>query len=329
MNKISLLIPCFNKQEFYPKLFKCLKNQIDKNFDVIFLNDKSTDNTQFMLEKFQEENHKLFNIEIISLDQNGGLANARNILIEQCKTDYFYFLDPDDQIYNYTIEEFNKAIKENNYQIIYAKNILVLNNIRVFNFLRKIDFSSNKTKEDPVIFLEKESYFIWNKAINKRWFLEQNLPFKKGYIFEDFAVTINLFYRATKTKYINKNTYKYDLNFKGLSKKQSPNRIMGIAHNLDYLYSELKLSQNYHEWEKIEKFFFKNIFIHLFFSSNWNVIKKNKKLFEKPMCELFKTFKRHNIDEKLKRYQSFFSLLFKNAITNYQKAKQLFSKCNI
>ncbi|WGI36604.1 glycosyltransferase family 2 protein [Mesomycoplasma lagogenitalium] len=242
MSKISLLIPCFNKEKYLPILFRTLKKQTDKNFNVIFLNDKSTDNTEFMLQEFKKNNNHLFDINIISLKKNSGISRARNLLIESCQTDYFYFLDPDDQLYAHTIQYLNLAIEKENFDLVYGTFSLKYKNIRIFNYFRKKQIK--KVNANPISFLKNEQYFIWNKLINKNWYTNQNLHFLNGTIFEDFPVTINLFFRARKIKYLNKNLYIYKINDLGLSRSLNRERISGIAKNLDYLYTELEKTRN-------------------------------------------------------------------------------------
>ncbi|MBN3534961.1 glycosyltransferase family 2 protein [Mycoplasma procyoni] len=325
-NKITLLIPCYNKTEFLESLFKSILNQSDREFDLIFIDDKSTDNTLQMLQNFKKQNETLFNIKIIALEQNEGLARGRNRLIAETETDYFYFLDADDQLFPNTMKFFNQALKEKDFDIVYAKNTLILKNMRVYNFLKKPSFEKVDNFNNVENYLSHWSPFIWNKAYNKKFFLNSGLKFLEGYNFEDVPVTFNLMLLAKSTYFIDQYTYKYDLNLKGISKTQSPSKVLGIAKNMNYLYNELKFRNNIEIFErKMERFFFKNILIHLFSFKNYTKIVKNKEEFKEAMTEIFYTFKSHNIEGKLQKYKSASSFLFKNAVRNYYKLKKLYN----
>lgn len=95
-NLISIIIPCYNCASIISETILSLENQTQKNFEVICVNDGSTDNTLDVLKKWKE--YSVLNITVI--DQvNSGVSVARNIGISVAKGDYLLFLDSDD-IYN-------------------------------------------------------------------------------------------------------------------------------------------------------------------------------------------------------------------------------------
>ncbi|VEU66265.1 Chondroitin polymerase [Mesomycoplasma conjunctivae] len=321
MNKITILIPCFNKQKYLSRLFKSLENQVDPNFNVILLDDNSSDNSLSMIEKFIANKS---NYQVIKLSKNKGVANARNILIDSCQSKYFYFLDADDLISKKTIYYLNKAIQENDYQIVYSRFSLIFYKLPVINFLSRIAKVKFKNHID---FISNSSPFIWNKLILKKWYQEENIKFTTGYDFEDTYVTFMLFLSAKNTYFVNKKLYKYDLNLSGISKKQSVNKIEGLSENLNILYSEIKKKNLSFIWNnEVEEFFFKNIMIHLFFGNNKNVIIKNKQEYQLAFEKLLKTFEEHNLESKMAKYKNKFNLFLYLAIKNYFQLKQIFSK---
>ena len=48
--KISLIVPCYNVEKYLPTCFESIKNQTFRDFEVIFVNDASTDNTGIMIQ---------------------------------------------------------------------------------------------------------------------------------------------------------------------------------------------------------------------------------------------------------------------------------------
>ena len=73
-NKISVIVPCYNVAKYLPNCFKSLENQTYKNFEIIFINDGSKDDTLDILKKYCDgkENCVLVN------KQNKGWSGARN-----------------------------------------------------------------------------------------------------------------------------------------------------------------------------------------------------------------------------------------------------------
>lgn len=108
---ISIIIPCYNSEKFIRKTIVSIKNQTYLNFEVIFVDDGSKDNTV----KVINENLEGSNINYTIIKQkNSGVSSARNKGILNCKGKYIFFLDSDDFIENTFVEKMaNKAIKEN------------------------------------------------------------------------------------------------------------------------------------------------------------------------------------------------------------------------
>lgn len=96
MNLISIIIPCYNCDSIINETILSLENQTKKNFEVICVNDGSTDNTLDVLNTWKE--NSALNITVIS-QANSGVSKARNAGISVAKGEYLLFLDSDD-IYN-------------------------------------------------------------------------------------------------------------------------------------------------------------------------------------------------------------------------------------
>ena len=70
---------------------KSLLQQTFRDFEIIVINDGSTDNTASILEKYNESNIRIINKE------NGGVGSARNMGIREAKGRYLMFVDADDE----------------------------------------------------------------------------------------------------------------------------------------------------------------------------------------------------------------------------------------
>ena len=89
---ISVIIPVYNSETTIERCVNSLKTQTYDNYEVIFINDGSTDNSKQILEKIckQEDNYSLITIN------NSGAGMARNHGIDRAKGDYICFVDVDD-----------------------------------------------------------------------------------------------------------------------------------------------------------------------------------------------------------------------------------------
>ena len=91
--KFSIIIPCYNTAQYIDKCLESILSQNYQDYEIIIINDVSTDNLLAVLAKYKE-NPK---IKIFSY-QNQGVAQARNEGISKASGEYIMFVDPDDYI---------------------------------------------------------------------------------------------------------------------------------------------------------------------------------------------------------------------------------------
>lgn len=104
MCKISIIMPVYNKEKYVEKAVESVLNQTYKNFELIIINDGSTDNSTEKCKKYIDD-------RIVIIDTpNYGVSHARNVGIAVAKGDYITFLDGDDYLgANYLEELFDPS----------------------------------------------------------------------------------------------------------------------------------------------------------------------------------------------------------------------------
>ncbi|MDR2853747.1 MAG: glycosyltransferase [Prevotellaceae bacterium] len=102
----SIIIPLFNKEKYIEKAFQSIINQTFTEFEVLVVDDGSTDNS---LEKVKQFQHS--NIQIIE-QPNSGVSTARNNGVKRAKYDYICFLDADDWWESTFLEEMARLIND-------------------------------------------------------------------------------------------------------------------------------------------------------------------------------------------------------------------------
>lgn len=110
----------YNSEKFINRAIQSLLNQTYKNFEIILVNDCSTDQTLLVCEKYIKSNIKLFD-----LDKNLGVSNARNIGLQNAKGEYVLFLDSDDWLDRNTLYLLKEKIKNSDmlvYGVVYNRN---------------------------------------------------------------------------------------------------------------------------------------------------------------------------------------------------------------
>lgn len=90
--KVSIIIPTFNYGDFLPETIKSLQDQTHQNWEAIFVDDGSTDNTEQSIAPFLLKDERLRYIK----QENQGVSVARNRGLKEATGEFIQFLDADD-----------------------------------------------------------------------------------------------------------------------------------------------------------------------------------------------------------------------------------------
>lgn len=113
MQKISVIIPCFNVEKYVTRCLESLTRQTLPDIEIICIDDCSTDKTIPTIKQYMAT-HPETHIRLISLRKNSGVSVARNTGIDAATGEYIGFVDPDDYIDKDFYEKlYQRAIKTN------------------------------------------------------------------------------------------------------------------------------------------------------------------------------------------------------------------------
>lgn len=107
--KVSIIVPVYNVELYLEKCLLSLVNQTLQDIEILVVNDGSSDNSQQIIEKFQQEYpDRIFGF----IKENGGLSDARNFGIDRAKGEFLGFVDSDDYVSESMFEEmYELAVK--------------------------------------------------------------------------------------------------------------------------------------------------------------------------------------------------------------------------
>lgn len=121
MLKFSIIIPCFNGAKYLDYALQSLVEQSYKNFEVIFVDDGSIDNSKSIFQNYSS----IFPSKYI-YQTNQGNGKATYVGIETSEGNYITFLDADDMYLPERLTIFNKYILENNFpDVIYSDSLII------------------------------------------------------------------------------------------------------------------------------------------------------------------------------------------------------------
>ena len=204
MIKYSFIVPVYNTEKYLEKCLDSLLDQTFKDFEIIIVNDGSTDNSKNIIDNYTKKYKN-----IILLDQkNEGLSMARNNGVKKSSGKYLLFIDSDDYVEKDLLKNIDEKIEDVDilrYQIITEEengNNKVIHNEKGFRSI-----------EGYKAFKEITNYYFvepaWCYVYKKKYFVDNNFSFKKGIYHEDFALIPYVIYKARKVKSINYAGYHY------------------------------------------------------------------------------------------------------------------------
>lgn len=334
-NKIvTVLIPCYNVGKYLKKLFKSILKQENKEIiKFVFLDDFSKDNTLNKIKEFKKENQTL-DIKIIEGKINQKIAEARNILINEVDTPYFYFIDPDDYFIGKLIfNKFLKIIKKKQYDLIILKG-KIRYQVNKYDFLfDKFSVKSplcNKVKPkinheiNTADYISENDPFAWNVFVRTEFYRELNITYLKNHIFEDFPVVFLMFLNAESGYFINYYSHVYCSRPTGLAREENFEKFNGAAANINYLYETLKKINKldlFINKYQIENRFFRRLLFSLINKKIYKKALKNLDKYNGYFVNLYMMLKKWEIIDRLdnnKKYSKFIN-------KGYQRLKKIVS----
>lgn len=123
----SIVIPLYNKERYIKSTLDQVLNQSFQDFEIIVINDGSTDSSAKIVEQISDSRIKLFN------KKNGGVSSARNHGIKKSSGKYIAFLDADDCWDKYYLEKMHQVITSTNAKIYCCCNAQITPEGKVIN----------------------------------------------------------------------------------------------------------------------------------------------------------------------------------------------------
>ncbi len=172
MPRFTVVIPLYNKVNFISNTLTHALNQTFKDFELIIVNDCSTDDSLRIVNMFVDTR-----IQIINHNINKGLSASRNTGINNATADYVAFLDADDLWHSGFLEKIDFLIKEYPNANLYATKyeVLLKNDSRLVH-----DFKLKEIEKHGII----SNFFLCN--LNQSIFYPSCLCVRKS-VFEDIG----------------------------------------------------------------------------------------------------------------------------------------------
>ena len=168
MPEISLIIPLYNAEKYLWPCLNSVSAQTFKDFEVLCINDGSTDRTEEIVNSFVEQDKRFRLIN----QPNAGCSMARNHGLKEAKAPYVALLDQDDMLHPQAMEVLYYLIKKGNYDVAEFVNKTVPDNFVLQNPpIYKLEDIKFQTYQNPFNFYFRNkrggSVLVWNRLYKK------------------------------------------------------------------------------------------------------------------------------------------------------------------
>jgi len=206
MTLFSVIIPAYNQAEFIGETIQSVLNQSYSNFEIIIVNDGSTDDSNIICNKYLAMDNR---IQVIN-QRHQGVSAARNRGLEAASCSLVSFVDSDDYVHPDYIKNLYELI------VRYNADITVCDSFIIRGYSHAIEVRGEKTiveltSNDALKMLleEREKHIVtcWNKIYRKELFSGLNYP--EGKIHEDEFITYKLLHRAKRIILLDQKLYYY------------------------------------------------------------------------------------------------------------------------
>lgn len=195
--KISFIIPVYNSEKYLEKCLCSIFNQTNKNFEIVLVNDGSTDGSQRIIDKFMEKYPKCIKV---CFQENQGISAARNRGIDMAEGEYIAFIDNDDLIDKNYVEKVSAVIKKT------KSDMIIFGYDTMDEFERKLSiFPVAKDKK----WARWGVCTVWLIVAKRELYIKNNIRFPVGLFNEDMPVSIKLSYAAKKVETLDEILYHY------------------------------------------------------------------------------------------------------------------------
>lgn len=208
--KVSILIPCYNVEEYLPHCLQSIIDQTYSDLQIVAIDDGSKDNTWNILQDYSKKDSR---IELYH-QSNQGVASTRNNLLDKVKGDYILFVDADDWLELDMVSRLVSYAIESNSDLVMCDRVMNDDDVAI----NEINISILNREQAIKDFLRHE-YFVgslWNKLIKSE--LIQGLTFRNDIWYgEDALFCWSVLLNVEKILVTNERFYHYRQNINSIS----------------------------------------------------------------------------------------------------------------
>ncbi len=208
--KLSIIVPVFNLERLLPKCIDSILAQTFKDFELILVNDGSTDKSDEICDEYGNKDQRI----IVIHKKNGGVSSARNAGLAVARGEYIGFVDSDDYVNKHMYETLCHTAIQNNADITVCSFLNVCEDQGQAIDKPDLNYKTqhfNNREAIRQMYISKSNYITyivpWNKLYKRQLF--NDIQYKVGNIYDDETIAHMLLYNSKNITYINSKLYYY------------------------------------------------------------------------------------------------------------------------
>lgn len=271
MEKLSIIVPVYNVKAYVAECVQSLLSQDYNNFEVILVDDGSTDGSSELCDELGQSNEK---IRVIH-QKNEGLSGARNTGLRFADGDFISFIDSDDYVAPNMFSSLITALKKSNASVAIC-NLIIFNRGGMIPSCRYGDEVVDYSSKSQVKFFAAALDSSCNRVFRTEAIRKNNLVFENKNIVaqEDYWFQIRLLSHITRIVTLHNNLYFYRERGSSITKSHSDGDI--TERNIDF-YSRTERYIKLNTERSIEQFM-EYFIVNLLTSSINNASDANSKV---------------------------------------------------
>ncbi|RRF95921.1 MAG: glycosyltransferase [Lachnospiraceae bacterium] len=203
---VSVLMPIYNVEKYLAECIESVLSQTYSNFELILVDDGSTDKCSEIVDEFSDKDHRVIAIH----QENAGVDAARNNAIKHANGKYIAFIDSDDKYEPRYLETMVNEAESNDYQLVTCSFIpFGVTNPPKFKVISE-QVTDRDTAAEYLLGYNSVNGYVWNKLFTKEIIDQNNIWFEDGYwACDDVLFAGNYLYHCTKVKILEAPLYRY------------------------------------------------------------------------------------------------------------------------
>ncbi|BET04532.1 hypothetical protein MASAN616_03950 [Streptococcus sp. SN-1] len=219
---ISIIIPVYNVEEYIAHCIHNILSQTYSNLEIIIVNDGSLDDSIRIAKELTKDDSRFIYID----KENGGQSDARNAGLDIATGDYIFFCDPDDFMFEKSIENLYYASVLTNADIVVGSFCRFDEGMFYFYPFPKEELLHPVSSKEAIMGMDDEEDYtllrysaVWGKLFKKNLF--ETIRFPKGKYAEDQFIMWKLYLASKVIVRYQSDVYAYRMNYKGLTQNYS------------------------------------------------------------------------------------------------------------